>query len=249
MSYHIFIQLQIIAEAQSTFESTGIPLNTDSLKSMTGLFVQSGMAKGGRAINLGRAFEGVRQRLTTTGPTNYLESLLFQGSAGVGPNKKLNALEYLQAQSRIEQGGFSQQGLLRALSTAYRGMSGAGGDKGGTALKSLRDQLSNIGVNLSATEMLSLRPSLESGRLMGGQKALEKIGKGRQSPEQMLSKTIAQFGQGLAKQKELMDKETTIGQSMLKTVQTMADTRMKLAEAVARNASTLEMFTDGVNTR
>jgi hypothetical protein len=135
--------MQQTAQAMSTFEQTGMPLDPNAIGQMGGVMARAGLG-GVRGSVVGQGMVRAGQKLSKTGPQSAVELLMFKTMFGF----KGGGIEgYAEAQRQAETGVVEEGGVRKFLDALL-----AGSSKPGEGQLRLQAALQGLKIDVGAAE-------------------------------------------------------------------------------------------------
>lgn len=252
-----------IAQGISSFEQTGIPINSKSISNLGGEFAKSGMG-GVRGRVLGGGIQRAAQGLTQRGIQSSTDLLMAQTLGGF---KGGGMDDYENSMIQLESGKFGEgpEGKERLKSFVGKLMKAGGG--GATGRQVVRKGFAGLGVSMGVAETKSFTKSI-----MGGEMTAEETAQAAQVREEMAGGVkgatggvaglkaqaddiLKGYGGAVKRAAALQNEQNRIGATMLPAMQNLQDSALNINklftaladEGIAKMSGKMEDFTKNLS--
>lgn len=234
--------VQKMAQGIESWRQTGMPINRNSITALSGAFSQLGLG-GLRGSIMGQQLGKSIQQISQTGPQDTMDLMMLEKFGGF---KGGGVEEYVNAQERMENlGGKGGIGAPELMSLIQQLIVAGGGDVKGVGVATLKDQLAKKGMQMSwgeakfmarasmSPEGLSEEDQKELKRIqaemLGGAKGAPQGAAGLAEQAKLMLKTPE--GEALRRAAEIQNKQTGVGQAILKPLQDLQDSSVNISKA------------------
>lgn len=257
--------MQQTAQGIQSFQTTGIPFNKDSIKSMTleiGKAGVGGVRGAAMAGGLQRYVQGIGQR-GITGGMDLMMMQAFGGFKGGGPQAYEQAILQMESMQGMGSGGIEAGTATGDLIKRLVEM--GGGAKGG-GVTFMRKAMGRAGMQMSLGEAMAMTEKVTGEQLLTTQQreafAIDKEGEARrmgaggaagkkiQTVDQLVAaaaRRVTDLGPNLKKQASIMDQQLAVGSKLLDSVQILEQSSINLNFAFEQIAGpTIKKFATGM---
>jgi len=253
--------MQITAQGIQQFQTTGIPFNKESIKGMGDELGRAGIG-GPRGVEMARGLQQYVQGIGQRGITGGLDLMMMQafgGFQGGGPQDFEKSILQMESMGGKGVGGVKAGTPMAEMINRLVKM--GGGARGG-GVTFMRRAMGRAGMQMSMGESMALVERTTGEKLLTPEQreafAIDQAGearrrgaKGPATPEQLMAQA-AQRTRGIApnleRQANLLNRQLSLGQSALNTVQTLESTATTMNEAFSKTVMpTIDKFAGSMN--